>query len=101
VRMVFPVTLCTGSMKIVKAICGPRRPRASIASEMSESLPYSTREGLSLDEVDSVLASEDGNVWSSGPAALDALRQGRMSSIRAGKGLPGNQVTSLLEDQLR
>lgn len=62
---------------------------------------FSTREGLTVDEVDSVLASKDGTVWASGPGALDALHQGSVSSIRAGKGLPGNQVTSLpslLED---
>jgi signal transduction histidine kinase/ligand-binding sensor domain-containing protein len=60
---------------------------------------FSTREGLTTPEVDSVLAAQDGTVWVGGDHALDAIHQdGVLSSLRAGKGLPGNQVTSLLED---
>ena len=55
---------------------------------------FSKREGLALAEVGSVLASRDGAVWVGGEA-LDILRQGSVSSV---KGLPGNQVTSMLED---
>src|SRR5579864_6709727 len=40
VRMVFPVTQCTVSMRIVKAICGLRRPRALIVSVTFELLPF-------------------------------------------------------------
>jgi len=82
----------------VKAICGPPRPRVLIVSATCESLRFSTREGLATPEVDSVLAAQDGTVWAGGAEALDALRQASVSSIQAGKGLPGDQVTSLLED---
>jgi signal transduction histidine kinase/ligand-binding sensor domain-containing protein len=60
---------------------------------------FSTREGLTTPEVDAVLAAQDGTVWVGGDGALDAIhRDGVLSSLQAGKGLPGNQVTSLLED---
>jgi signal transduction histidine kinase/ligand-binding sensor domain-containing protein len=61
---------------------------------------FSAREGLGTEEVDSVLASRDGTVWIGGDRALDALHrnQSRVFSIQTGKGLPGIQVTSLLED---
>jgi signal transduction histidine kinase/ligand-binding sensor domain-containing protein len=60
---------------------------------------FSTREGLTTPEVDAVLAAQDGTVWVGGDGALDAIHQdGVLSSLQAGKGLPGNQVTSLLED---
>jgi ligand-binding sensor domain-containing protein len=58
---------------------------------------FSTREGLSADEVDSVFASQDGTVWIGTSEGLDTLHQGRVSSIQV-RGLPGHQVTSLLED---
>src|SRR5260370_4086234 len=40
VLMVFPATGCWGSMRIVKAICGQRHPRALIVSVTSESRPF-------------------------------------------------------------
>ena len=49
--------------------------------------------------MDSVLAARDGTVWVGGDVALERLFiRDSVSSIQAGKGLPGNQVTSLLED---
>jgi ligand-binding sensor domain-containing protein len=60
---------------------------------------FSTREGLSSAEIDSVIASRDGSVWIAGAGTLDNLRDGRVTTMRAGKGLPGFQVTSLLEDR--
>jgi len=64
---------------------------------------FSTREGLTTPEVDSVQASRDGSVWVGGADALDILGQGldrssRVSSTQSGKGLPGHQVTSIFED---
>ena len=56
----------------------------------------STREGLSDDGVDSVLARPDGSVWV-GSAYLDLLGPHGVSS-QPGKELRGHQVTSLLED---
>ena len=38
-------------------------------------------------------------MWIGGAGALDNLRGGRVTAIRAGQGLPGFQVTSLLEDR--
>jgi ligand-binding sensor domain-containing protein len=55
---------------------------------------FSTREGLATSEVDAVFATQDGTVWIGGADALDAIHQDGMSSVQAGKGLPGNQVTS-------
>jgi signal transduction histidine kinase/ligand-binding sensor domain-containing protein len=56
----------------------------------------SKREGLSDDGVESVLASRDGTVWI-GSKHLQALRRGDVSPELA-KSLPGNFVTSILED---
>jgi signal transduction histidine kinase/ligand-binding sensor domain-containing protein len=58
---------------------------------------YSSREGLPPEEVDSVLAARDGTVWVSGNQTLTALRQERTPTFAAQR-VPGNQVTSLLED---
>jgi signal transduction histidine kinase/ligand-binding sensor domain-containing protein len=58
---------------------------------------YTIREGLPTGEVDSVLSSRDGTIWSGGPKSLVALRQERTPVIEAHRA-PGNQVTSLLED---
>jgi signal transduction histidine kinase/ligand-binding sensor domain-containing protein len=58
---------------------------------------YSRREGLPMEEADSVLAGRDGTVWVGEPQILTAIRQGRTPVIEAHR-TPGNQVTSLLED---
>src|SRR6202021_68504 len=58
---------------------------------------FSTREGLATPEVDGVLAARDGTVGIGGDGALGAIHQDGLSSVNAGKGLPGHQVTSLLE----
>jgi signal transduction histidine kinase/streptogramin lyase len=57
---------------------------------------FSTSEGLSEDAVESVLAARDGTVWI-GSNHLQALEPAGLSP-EFGKGLPGNYVTSLLED---
>ncbi len=63
---------------------------------------FSTREGLTAPAVASVQAMRDGSTWIGGSFALNILgpRLGRdhVRSIQTGKGLPGNQVTSLFED---
>jgi signal transduction histidine kinase/ligand-binding sensor domain-containing protein len=59
---------------------------------------FSTRQGLSADQVNSVLASRDGTVWI-GNYNLDAFRSGKITSIQQGNGLPGRELTSLLEDR--
>jgi signal transduction histidine kinase len=59
---------------------------------------FSTRQGLSSDQVNSVLASRDGTVWI-GNYGLDVLRSGKITSIQPRNGLPGRAVTSLLEDR--
>ena len=57
---------------------------------------FSKREGLSEDGVESVAASRNGTVWI-GTSRLQVLGDHGISS-EPGQGLPGNQVTSLLED---
>lgn len=59
---------------------------------------FSTRQGLSADQVNSVLASRDGTVWI-GSYSLDVLRSGKITSIQPRNGLPGRALTSLLEDR--
>jgi signal transduction histidine kinase len=59
---------------------------------------YSTREGLSSAAASTVLASPDGTVWIGNFRALDFLRAGRLSAIRAGQGLPGQNVTTMFVD---
>ena len=63
---------------------------------------FSTREGLTTPAVGSVQAMRDGAIWIGGENALDILAaglgQGSVRSVQTGKGLPGNQVTSLFED---
>jgi PAS domain S-box-containing protein len=63
---------------------------------------FSTKEGLTTPAVGSVQAMRDGTIWIGGENALDILSpglgQGQMRSVQTGKGLPGNQVTSLFED---
>src|SRR6267378_4227880 len=59
---------------------------------------FSTRQGVSSDQVNSVLASRDGTVWI-GNYSLDVLRSGKITSIQQRNGLPGREVTSLLEDR--
>jgi len=68
--------------------------------DMFRDLPvktFSKREGLSTDGVQSVAASHDGSVWI-GADRLQVLRHDEVS-LEPGKALPGNLVTSMLEDQ--
>ena len=61
---------------------------------------YSTAEGLAKDWAVGVLASKDGTVWVANADSLDHIaKDGTISSIRTGHGLPGSQVSSLLEDR--
>jgi len=67
--------------------------------DMLRDLPvttFSTSEGVSEDAIESVLATRDGTVWI-GSNHLQALVKGSISP-ELGKRLPGNFVTSLLED---
>src|SRR3984957_17658882 len=56
---------------------------------------FSTSEGLRQDEAVSVMATKDGTVWVGNLGTLDFIRNGVVSSVR----VPGQQVTSLLEDR--
>jgi signal transduction histidine kinase/ligand-binding sensor domain-containing protein len=60
---------------------------------------YSVHEGLSNNEVCAVLAGGDGTIWINNLDSLDALHpDGTVTSLRAGKELPGAVVGSLMED---
>ena len=61
---------------------------------------FSSLEGLGPDAAYGVLASRDGTIWVANGDSLDHIeRNGTVSSIRWGKGLPGDQVSSMLEDR--
>src|SRR5208283_914692 len=50
------------------------------------------------DAATGVLASRDGTIWVANAGSLDQIKDGTVSSIRTGSGLPGHQVTAMLED---
>jgi len=61
---------------------------------------FSAAEGLGKDWAVGVLASRDGTIWVANAESFDHIeRNGSISSIRTGSGLPGSQVASLLEDR--
>ena len=61
---------------------------------------FSASEGLSKDEgARGILARKDGTVWVANLGSLDRIANRSVTSIRTGHGLPGNQVTALLEDR--
>ncbi len=61
---------------------------------------FSALEGLGKDLVVGVLASRDGTIWIANAGSLDHIgKNGDVSSIRTENGLPGTQVTSMLEDR--
>jgi signal transduction histidine kinase/ligand-binding sensor domain-containing protein len=61
---------------------------------------FSAVEGLEKDWAVGILASRDGTIWVANAESLDHIeKNGSISSIRTGSGLPGSQVSSLLEDR--
>ena len=61
---------------------------------------FSAVEGLGKDWAVGVSASSDGTIWVANAESLDHIeKNGAISSIRTGSGLPGSQVSSLLEDR--
>jgi len=61
---------------------------------------FSAVEGLGKDWAVGVSASSDGTIWVANAESLDHIEEnGAISSIRTGSGLPGSQVSSLLEDR--
>ena len=60
---------------------------------------FSAVEGLKQDAAVGVLARRDGAIWVANGDSLDHIeKNGTISSIRWGSGLPGDQVTTMLED---
>ncbi len=61
---------------------------------------FSGREGLGPDAAMGVLASKDGTIWVANGASFDHIEEtGTVASIRREKGLPGDQVSAMLEDR--
>jgi signal transduction histidine kinase/ligand-binding sensor domain-containing protein len=61
---------------------------------------FSKRDGLCSEEADSLLVAHEGALWVGGEhTGLSALQGDRIACLPAAKWLPGNQVTSLFEDQ--
>src|SRR6202167_727129 len=56
---------------------------------------FSSSEGLGRDGANSVMATKDGTLWVGNLGTLDFIRNGAVSSVH----VPGQQVTSLLEDR--
>ena len=60
---------------------------------------FSSRQGLRGIGGSAVLASRDGRtIWTTGLQGLAAIRDGKITVITRKEGLPGQQVTALLED---
>jgi ligand-binding sensor domain-containing protein len=60
---------------------------------------FSVPEGLAQEEALGVLAAKDNSVWVANAGSLDHIDQnGTVSSIRYKKGLPGDEVTAMLQD---
>ena len=60
---------------------------------------FTAVEGLGNDPM-GVLASRDGTIWVANNGSLDHIeKNGTISSIRTGEGLPGSRVASMLEDR--
>jgi PAS domain S-box-containing protein len=60
---------------------------------------FSTSEGLANDVPFGVLAARDGSIWVANIGSLDHIeKSGAVSSIRPADALPGNRVTTMLED---
>jgi PAS domain S-box-containing protein len=57
---------------------------------------FSASEGLGRKGAGSVMATKDGTVWVASLGTLDFIRNGTVASVR----VPGEQVSSLLEDHL-
>ena len=61
---------------------------------------FSAVEGLGKDWAVGVSASRDDTIWVANAESLDRIeKNGAISSIRTGSGLPGSQVSSLLADR--
>ena len=58
---------------------------------------FSTAEGLSAEEVDSVFAARNGDVWVGGPSSMDLLRNGHISFVLAKRKMSGG-ATAFFED---
>jgi signal transduction histidine kinase/ligand-binding sensor domain-containing protein len=62
-------------------------------------ITFSAEDGLGRDAVAGVLATRDG-IWVANSGSLDHIeKNGAISSIRTGNGLPGQQVTVLFQDR--
>ena len=59
---------------------------------------YTTRDGLSHDNVSSILEDRDGNLWVGTLGGLSRFRDGRWNRLTTLQGLSDDDVRSLLED---
>ena len=60
---------------------------------------YTTREGLSSNDIHALHESSDGSLWVGTGQGLDRLQSGRFKVYGSRDGLPGTSVTSLLSDR--
>ena len=86
------------SLKTEKGLSGLRqRMESTVSAIRGHHFLGSGR--LGEDAAAGVLASRDGTIWVANAGSLDHIENGTVSSIRAGNGLPGDQVPSMLEDR--
>jgi len=63
-------------------------------------ISFSSKQGLRATGGSAVLATRDGHtLWTSSPQGLAVLRDGKITVMTRKEGLPGEQVTALLEDR--
>ena len=72
---------------------------AGIAFAIRESPFFQHAKAWEQTQLQAFSASRDGTIWVANAGSLDHIKDGTISSIRATNGLPGHQVSYLLEDR--
>ena len=99
IRMACPAILCMLFLKTERGSSGLELQAESTAFAIPQLSRSRRRKDWGRIYPAGILASRDGTIWVANAGSLDHIVNGNVSSIRAGKGLPGEQVTRLLEDQ--
>ena len=98
-RKACPANTLMTYLQTGRGFCGSRQRMESTASVIRGWLPSQPPRGWGAEEAVGVLASRDGTVWVANNGSLDKIKNGSVTSIRSGHGLPGDQVSYMLEDR--